>query len=145
MKLTNMFAAMGMVVASSVGFAHGHGSCSETELHEHMMSIKTELRSLAQDVKSDDLDGASGHVKALIGLFEDSKAETPYLFKEQKLTGSALESKQADYVAVLDDAIVKLKDIDSKIAMGDSGKIGSAVRELGKYRKIGHSKFKADC
>ncbi|TDO99988.1 cytochrome b562 [Marinomonas balearica] len=145
MKLVNMIAAMGMIAVSSVSFAHGHGACSKTDLHGQMMSIKKELRALSQDVKSDNLKGAGEHVDKLIGLFEASKAETPYLFHEQNLQGDALMSARTEYEAVFDSAIEKLQVIDAEIANGNSSKIGSAVRELGKYRKIGHSKFKADC
>lgn len=144
--LTLKNAVSGAVLAMSIsGSAMAHGHCDATALHEDMENLRTELKSLSFDLRSEDGSAAAGRVDSILAILKDAREETPFLFTQEGYEGAELESKMADYQSVMDDTIKVFMSVDDAIEAEDFGQAGSLLREAGNMRKKGHSAFKADC
>lgn len=122
-----------------------HANCSHTALHEDMETLKTEMKSLAFEVKKEDFLAADARIDKIIAVLRDAREESPYLFKEKALAGEELSARQADYQSVIDDTITAFEALDAAVIAKDAGAAKTALGEVGNLRKKGHRAFKADC
>lgn len=136
----------GVVLAMGVsGYASAHGHCGETALHQDMEDLRTELKSLSFDLRSEDGEAAAGRLDSIISILKDAREETPFLFTQENYQGSELTSKMSDYQSLMDDTIQVFMSVDLAVDAEDFGQAASLLREAGNMRKKGHSAFKADC
>lgn len=133
----------GALISMSVS-SFAHADC-KTDLHEDMETLKTEMKSLAFEVKKDNFEAADGHIDKIIAVLREAREETPYLFKEKELAGDELAKRQADYQSVMDDTITAFEALDKAVMAKDADAAKSALGEVGNLRKKGHRAFKADC
>lgn len=143
MKSPKMILGGVLLTASMGAFAHGH--CGDTALHEDMETLKTEMKSLAFEVKKEKFEAADARIDTIIAALRDAREETPYLFKEKELAGEELAARQADYQSVIDDTITAFEALDAAVMAKDAGAARTALGEVGNLRKKGHRAFKADC
>ena len=68
---------------SMASFAHEH--CGDSALHEDMETLKTEMKSLAFEVKKEDFAAADARIDTIIATLREAREETPYMFKEKAL------------------------------------------------------------
>jgi hypothetical protein len=120
-------------------------ACNETTLHGHMENIKDEMWAMSSDIKSGDNESASGHLDALISLFEKARTETPYKLKTENLDDSELEVQKTEFTAAIDETIEIFKNLDIALQSGDTAEIRKWIGAAGNQRKLGHRAFKADC
>ncbi|MCB5160364.1 cytochrome b562 [Marinomonas algarum] len=136
------------VSCSTALFAHEHHQdemCGETKLHGYMMDIKNELRAMSSDIKSGDNSAAAERIDSLIASLEQSRNETPYQLKAEKLKGEALATQQKEYVRIIDGTIDVFKNLEQALLSGDSAGIKKWLGEMGSQRQQGHGAFKANC
>lgn len=128
---------------STASFAHG--SCGDTELHGYMQDIKNDLRGLSTEVKAGDNAGAAKYLDGLIVAFEKSRDVRPHQFEMDGLKGQALEKASQEYVALIDDTLKTLEDLDVALSANDTSAIRQLLGEMGQHRKAGHRAFKGSC
>lgn len=131
-----------LVIFSMSSFAHA--DC-KTELHEDMETLKTEMKSLAFEVKKEDFAAADARIDTIIATLRDAREETPYMFKEKQLAGEELAQRKADYQSVIDDTISAFEALDKAVIAKDAGAAKTALGEVGNLRKKGHRAFKSEC
>ena len=122
-----------------------HASCDDTALHEQMETIKTEMKSLAFEVKKEDYAAADVRIDKIIAELKDARNEKPYLFTEEGLSGDELAKRQADYQSVIDDTVTAFMALDKAVSDENADSAKTALGEIGNLRKKGHRAFKADC
>lgn len=133
------------LLLSVSGLTFANQSCDDTALHEDMSMLKTEMKSLAFDVKKENFTSADERIDTIISVLKEAREETPYLFEEKGLSGDKLAARQADYQSVIDDAIAAFMALDGALEAEDSSKAKTMLGEIGNLRKKGHRAFKSDC
>lgn len=136
---------VGGVLVTFASLSMAHGDCESTDLHEHMESLKTEMKSLSFNIKRGDYEKAEERVDTVLDILEDARDETPYLFKEKGLEGDELEHRQADFQSVIDDTIQAFESLEDALEEEDEAQVKAMLKEVGDLRKKGHRAFKADC
>jgi soluble cytochrome b562 len=135
---------IGLCISLST-ISYASAQCNETELYGHMDNIKTEMKSLSFDLKSNNMASAVKRIDLIHAEFVASRDEVPYLFKEKGVTGDELAKRQASYQETMDKMIVVFDNLKVAAAENDMGSIQSLMKEVGSLRKVGHRNYKADC
>ena len=133
--------AVGLSMFTTGAYAH----CGETALAGNMNDLKTDLKSLSFDLRSDDAAAAGERVDDIIAVLREARGQTPYLFKEKGLKGDELEKRLTQFQSVIDETIDVFVAVDAAIAEGNMSEAKTLLREAGNMRKKGHRSFKADC
>lgn len=126
-------------------YAHGHGDCDATKLHHYMEDMKTDLKSLAFEIRSGNTDNSLTRIDSILQNLTLSRKETPYLFIEKELSGDELTQHTADYQKVIDDTSDVFEKLKIAVTENDQDAVKSLVKEVGKLRKIGHRTFQYEC
>ena len=142
--LSKKVALTGLLMTMSVS-SFAHANCKASPLHEDMDTLKTEMKSLAFEVKKEDYASADARIDRIIAVLKDAREEKPYLFTEKVLEGAELNQRMADYQSVMDDTITAFVALDKAVADKDASSAKMALGEIGNLRKKGHRAFKADC
>ncbi|TBR42203.1 hypothetical protein CBF23_007930 [Marinomonas agarivorans] len=131
------------IFVSSQLFAADH--CDQTQLYSYMTGIKTELKSLTFEVKTERFTEAQSRVDKIITLLNRSAKETPFLFLEHSLQGEQLQKKQMAYKGAINKTIDLFTELNLAIKTQDIDKIKPIMAKIGQARKSGHRQFKARC
>ncbi|MCO4786784.1 cytochrome b562 [Marinomonas atlantica] len=138
-------ALLGGLIMSVGAVSFSYADCDGTALHDNMGSLKTEMKSLAFDVKKENFASADQRIDTIIAVLKEAREETPYLFVEKGLSGDKLAARKADYQSVIDETITAFMALDGALEAKDSSKAKTMLGEIGKLRKKGHRAFKTDC
>lgn len=119
--------------------------CDQTQLYSYMNDIKTELKSLAFDIKKEKYAAAQQRSDKVIELLTLSQQEVPFLFLEQELSGETLKSKIATYKQATTKTIELFTQLSLAIKQQNNAEIKPILAKISQARKNGHRQFKAKC
>lgn len=126
-------------------YAHGHGQCESTKLHEYMEDMKTDLKSLSFEIRTGKTQNALIRIDSIQKNLTLSRSETPYLFLEKELSGEELAKRTSDYQNAIDKTSDVFSQLKVAITNSDQDQVKELVKEVGKLRKIGHRTFQIEC
>jgi hypothetical protein len=132
----------------SIAFSSGvfaHGACGHTELHDHMIGIKDELKLMSSDVKSGDNESAVKRVHSLISYFEQAHNTVPHSFMSDNLQGEELAKQKIAYTKILDETIEVFNSLEMALESNDSEEVKKLFGKIGEQRNMGHRAFKGNC
>lgn len=119
--------------------------CDQTQLYQYMDEIKTELKSMAFEVKKQKYAVVNQRIERIVELLDKSKQETPFLFTNRGLSGELLAKKQQQYQDALSDTIGLFAQLKNAVEKQSGSDIKQIMQKIGKARKLGHRQFKAKC
>ncbi|MDP5055902.1 MAG: cytochrome b562 [Marinomonas hwangdonensis] len=143
MKKRLMLTSILLMTGSSFLFASS--DCGATKLSSYMKDIGGDMRVLSADIKSGDNAAAANKVTDLISHFEKSRNETPYKFKADSLQGDQLAEQKANFVKVIDDTVLALKNLEVALQSDNASDVRKWLGEISAQRNIGHGAFRLNC